>query len=100
MLSGQSYAKAVEQLAGPAPFKQSRAYDLLKQARANGPIEWHDERHGHPSKFRLHITSWLKQLCQHSPLLTSRQIQLKLHHQFNLQVSTSQINRLRVQLEV
>jgi transposase len=100
MLGGQSYHKAVAQLAAPAPFQQSRAYQLLKQARSTGQIDYHDDRHGHPAKFRPEITGWLKQRCQHAPLITSRQLQLELGQQFNLRVSKSQINRLRVQLEV
>lgn len=100
MLGGQSYHKVAVQLASPAPFQQSRAYQLLKQARSTGQIDWHDAWHGHPAKFQPEITSWLKQHCQNTPLLTSRQLQLELGQQFNLQVSRSQINRLRVQLEV
>ena len=100
MLSGHSYVKAIAQLAAPAPFQQSRAYALLKQARTTGQITWRDGRHGHPAKFRPEITSWLKQRCQNEALITSRQLQLELGQQFNLRVSRSQINRLRVQLEV
>lgn len=100
MLSGQSYVKAERQLAAPAPFQQSRAYQLLKQARSTGSIDYHDARHGHPAKFRPEITSWLKQRCQNEALITSRQLQFELGQQFKLRVSKSQINRLRVQLQV
>lgn len=100
MLSGQSYAKAIAQLAVPAPFKQSRAYQLAGLARSSGQLTFQDNRHGHPSKFRPEITAWLQQLCLLSPLLTSRQLQIRLLEQFNLPVSLSQINRIRLKLGV
>jgi|GEM_PF-299029 len=96
MLQGQSWAKATQQLG--YPLKHSRAYQLLKEARAKGQVIWHDNRHGHPAKFRAEVRDWLKQVCQAAPQTTGKVLQTQIRQKFKQEVSTVHINRLRLQL--
>jgi len=55
-------------------------------------------RHGHPIKLRGAARAFLEKQCQQAPHTPSSTIQAELRERFNLSVSISQINRVRVTL--
>jgi transposase len=96
MQAGQSWQEAARQ----AGIQTSRtaAYRLLQRIRTRGAAALDDQRHGHPTKVREPVRQWLVQVCRAAPEVTGRTIQAALHEQFHLEVSISQINRLRAAL--
>jgi hypothetical protein len=59
-----------------------------------------DGRHGHPSKLRGAARSFLEEQCRQTLPLPSSALQAALRERFDLQVSVSQINRVRAALGV
>ena len=59
-----------------------------------------DGRHGHPSKLRGEARAFLEETCRQAPQTPSSTIQIALRERFDLQVSISQINRVRVTLGI
>ncbi|MBO0793360.1 MAG: helix-turn-helix domain-containing protein [Ktedonobacteraceae bacterium] len=59
-----------------------------------------DGRHGHPSKLRGEARAFLEASCREAPCTSSPTLQTALREHFDLQVSVSQINRVRVVLGV
>ncbi len=80
------------------PLKRSTAYDLRRRVRLEGDPALDDGRHGHPSKCRAEVRTWLEQTCRARPECPGWQVQQELATQFGLTVSVSQINRLRATL--
>jgi transposase len=81
-------------------ISQSTAYRLRQRMRQGGEQALQEGRHGHPVKLRGEIRQWLEQVCRQAPSTPSHQIQTQLAQQFSLQVSVSQINRVRAALGV
>jgi transposase len=81
-------------------MSQSTAYRLRQRMRQGGEQALHEGRHGHPIKLRGEVRQWLEQTCQQAPHTPSREIQTQLAQRFSLQVSVSQINRVRATLGV
>ncbi|HEX4203450.1 MAG TPA: helix-turn-helix domain containing protein [Ktedonobacteraceae bacterium] len=79
-------------------ISQSNAYRLLKAFRQQGKEALSDGRHGHPSKLRGEARTLLEMSCREAPSTPSSSIQIALQKRFNLRVSISQINRVRVAL--
>jgi transposase len=98
MLHGSSGLEA----ARSAGLQTSRttAYRLLHRVRTEGTGALDDQRHGHPAKLREPVQHWLAQFCRAAPASTGRTVQAALFEQFGLQVSVSQVNRLRAVLGV
>jgi transposase len=98
MQTGQSWQAA----ATSAGVQTSRtaAYRLLRRVRIEGARALRDRRHGHPVKLREPMREWLAAFCRASPTTTGRTVQTALLEQFGLQISISQINRLRAVLGV
>jgi len=59
-----------------------------------------DGRHGHPSKLPGEARTFLADSCQEAPRTPSSVIQTLLHERFDVSMSISQINRVRVALGV
>ena len=81
-------------------ISQSTAYRLRQRMRQGGEQALREGRHGHPIKLRGEVRHWLEQSCQQAPHTPSREIQTQLAQRFSLQVSVSQINRVRATLGV
>lgn len=82
------------------PLKRAMAYRLLHAVRTKGEIALQDGRHGHPSKLRGEARAFLEACCREAPCTPSPTFQVALRERFDLQVSVSQINRVRAALGV
>lgn len=98
LLVGQSW-QVVSQEPG-APLKRAMAYRLLQAVRERGNAALQDGRHGHPSKLRREARDFLEASCREAPSTASSTLQVALRERFDLQVSVSQINRVRALLGV
>ncbi len=98
MQAGQSWHEATTN----AGLQTSRAsaYRLLRRVRTEGAVALDDQRHGHPTKVRHPVRDWLVTFCRAAPEATGQTVQAALFEQFCLEVSVSQINRLRAALGV
>jgi len=82
----------------PVPLKRAMAYRLLRAVRTKGTMALQDGRHGHPSKLRAEVRTFLAKHCQQAPHTSGRILQAALQERFHLSVSISQINRFRAAL--
>ena len=98
MLDGQSWQEAARQ-AG-VQTSRTATYRLLQRVRTEGAAALEDQRHGHPTKVREPVRQWLVQFCRAAPEVTGRTVQAVLLEHFHLEVSISQVNRLRAALGV
>lgn len=98
MLKGQSWKEAAR--AEALPVRRAMAYRLVRAVRTRGEESLQDGRHGHPSKLRGEVRTWVETLCRDAPQTPSREVQARLQERFQLSVSISQINRLRAALGV
>lgn len=81
-------------------ISQSTAYRLLQEVHMRGEAALQDGRHGHPSKLRGAARTFLENTCREAPRTPSSVIQRLLQERFDVNVSISQINRVRRQLGV
>jgi len=98
MLEGRSWRQV--STSTPTLLKRAMAYRLLHAVRAKGNIALQDGRHGHPSKLRGEARAFLEACCREVPSTASSTLQVALRERFDLQVSVSQINRVRAALGV
>ena len=98
MLGGRSFQEASK--GSPVPLKRAMAYRLLGAVRTQGESALQDGRHGHPVKLRGTARAFLEAYCQQEPSTPSLTIQTLLQKRFGLNMSTSQINRVRATLGV
>jgi transposase len=94
MQAGTSWQEAA-QLAG-VQVSRSTAYRWFASYRTQGAPALLDGRHGHPSKVRDDILSWLQSRCRQAPQTKSKVIQKELYTQFGRLISITHLNRLRV----
>lgn len=78
----------------------STAYRLRQRMRKAGEQALREGRHGHPIKLRGEARKFLEETCRQAPYTPSHEIQTQLAQSFSLQVSVSQINRVRASLGV
>lgn len=98
MLEGRTFR---EVSAGSSPpVKRAMAYRLLRAVRTRGNTALQDGRHGHPSKLRGEARAFLEACCRDAPCTPSPTLQAALRERFDLQVSVSQINRVRAALGI
>ena len=102
MIAGMQAGQSWQEAAGQAGVQTSRtaAYRLLQRVRTEGAAALEDQRHGHPIKVHDPVREWLAAFCRAAPTSTGRTVQAALFEQFGLEVSVSQINRLRAVLGV
>ncbi len=81
-------------------ISQSTAYRLRQRMRKAGEQALREGRHGHPIKLRGEARKFLEETCRQAPYIPSHEIQTQLAQNFSLQVSVSQINRVRASLGV
>ncbi len=81
-------------------ISQSTAYRLRQRMRKAGEQGLSEGRHGHPIKLRGEVRTFLEETCRQAPHTPSHQVQTQLVQHFSLQVSVSQINRVRASLGV
>src|SRR6266566_2479495 len=81
-------------------ISQATAYRLRQRKHQGGEQALREGRHGHPVKLRGEVRKFLEQTCRQAPSTPSHEIQTQLAQQFSLQVSVSQINRVRATLGV
>jgi transposase len=98
MLAGQSWQEAAS--VGVTPLKRAMAYRMVHAVRLKGKCALQDGRHGHPSKLRGEARAFLEGACREAPHTSSSALQSALQERFDLQVSVSQINRVRAVLGV
>jgi transposase len=84
----------------PVPVKRAMAYRLLRAVRIQGQGALQDRRQGHPSKLCGAVRLFLETSCRAAPHTPSSVVQTQLQERFDVQVSISQINRVRKQLGV
>jgi transposase len=96
MLQGQPWHIA----AAAAGLHVSRAteYRLLKRVRTEGETALTDGRHGHPTKVRAQVAQWLQAYWQAHPQASCREAQEALRGHQGVQVSQSQLSRVRAAL--
>jgi transposase len=98
MQAGYSWQRAAA--AAGVQTSQSNAYRLWGAFRQRGEMALEDGRHGHPSKLRGEARTFLEEHCRQAPQTPSSTIQAALRERFDLNVSISQINRVRAALGV
>ena len=81
-------------------ISQSTAFRLRQRMRQGGEQALREGRHGHPIKLRGEVRKFLEEICRQAPHTPSHQVQTQLAQHFSLQVSVSQINRVRASLGV
>lgn len=95
---GESWQEAAQQTG--LQISQSTAYRLRQRMCQGGEQALREGRHGHPSKLRGEVRSFLEETCRQAPSTPSREIQTQLAERFALRVSVSQINRVRATLGI
>ena len=102
MIAGMQAGRSWQEAARQAGVQTSRtaAYRLLQRVRTEGVEALEDQRHGHPTKVREPVRQWLVQFCRAAQEVAGRTVQAALQEQFHLEVSISQVNRLRAALGV
>jgi transposase len=98
MLEGRTFQEV--SIGDSVPVKRAMAYRLLRAVRSKGKIALQDGRHGHPIKLRGEARAFLEACCREAPCTPSSILQATLRERFELQVSVSQINRVRAALGV
>ncbi len=80
------------------PMHRATVYRLLKRVRTEGETAYRDERHGHSIKLCGLVRTFLIQMCQAAPSVSSPVVQQAIQERFGLSISVSQLNRVRVSL--
>jgi transposase len=95
MSAGHSWQSAVSQ--SGLHISRSTAYRLRQQARDEdkAPLVFLDDRHGHPYKLTEPVCMWMVEFCTNNPQVASSRVQTELKSTFGIEVSVSQINRVR-----
>jgi transposase len=79
----------------PVRMHRTTVYRLLKCVKREGEQALTERRHGHPTKLREDILTWVLDYCQSHPSASSAEVQRLLAERFALSVSVSQLNRVR-----
>ncbi len=77
------------------PMHRTTVYRLLKRVEREGEHAFAERRHGHPTKLRGEVLTWMLEYCHHHRSASSADVQRCLSEQFGLSVSISQLNRVR-----
>ena len=95
MFAGHSWQTAVT--LSQSHVSRSTAYRLRKLARDEdtAALAFLDDRHGHPYKLTEPVRVWMVDFCTNDPKVASSRVQTELKTTFGVEVSISQINRVR-----
>lgn len=96
---GLSKPEAIQEM-GLLPISRSTVFRLRQRVHLMGGEAAQDGRHGHPSKQRGEVRTFLEETCRQDPHMPGYEIQTKLAERFPFQVSVSQINRVRATLGI
>jgi transposase len=77
------------------PMHRTTVYRLLKRVEREGERAFAERRHGHPTKLRGEVLTWMLEYCQNHRAASSADVQRRLAERFRLSVSISQLNRVR-----
>ncbi len=77
---------------------RATVYRLLRRTQTDGEAAFSDRRHGHPSKLRDEVRTFLIEFCRAAPSVSSPRVQTALQEHFGITISVSQINRVRAAL--
>jgi transposase len=103
LIAGMRQGQSWQDAAAAAELRTSRtaAYRLLRRAKAEGDAAAVvDGRHGHPAKVRAPVQAWLVERYGEASATSSRAVQAAVREHFGLEVSISQLNRVRAALGV
>jgi transposase len=95
MLRGMNWEEAV--LEAGVLTSRSGAYWFLGQYCLRGEQALEDRRRGQAYKLCGDRLEWLLARCREAPESTSQELQAEIMERYGLQVSTSQINRVRAE---
>lgn len=100
MGAGSSWQEAVAK--SNLRVSRSTAYRLVKLARQEdtAALALQDGRQGHPSKLTEPVQKWITDVCSSTVGVPSSQVKNELKSHFGVEVSISQINRVRAKLAV
>ncbi len=76
------------------PMHRTTVYRLLKRVEREGERAFAERRHGHPTKLRGEVLTWMLEYCQNHRAASSADVQRRLAERFRLSVSISQLNRV------
>jgi len=95
MFAGHSWQSAVSQ--SGLHISRSTAYRLRQQARDEdkAALVFLDDRHGHPYKLTEPVLVGMVEFCTNNPQVASSRVQAELKSTFGIEVSVSQITRVR-----
>lgn len=95
MFAGQDWRTAVSE--SKLNISRATAYRLVKLARSEDKAElaFLDGRHGHPYKLTERVRVWMVDFCTNNPQISSSRVRVELKAVFGVEVSVSQINRVR-----
>jgi transposase len=74
---------------------RTTVYRLLKRVQREGEYAFVERRHGHPTKFRGEVLTFVLDYCQNHVFAASREVQRCVSERFGITVSVSQLNRVR-----
>jgi len=102
LVAGMQEGYSWHEAAAKAGLQTSRsnAYRLWGAFRQRGETALQDGRHGHPIKLRGEARTYLEDACRQAPQTPSSRVQTALRERFHVNVSISQINRVRAALGV
>jgi transposase len=80
------------------PLHRATLYRLRQRLQSDPKNALSDGRHGHPSKLKGEVCTWLQEYCQATPSCSSRTIQTALYERFAVRVSIAHLNRVRATL--
>lgn len=100
MFAGQDWRTAAAQ--SQLNISRATAYRLIKLARSDDKAElaFLDGRHGHPYKLTERVRVWMVDFCTNNPQVPSSRVRAELKAVFGVEVSVSQINRVRAEYGV
>ncbi len=84
----------------PIPMHRTTVYRLLKRVEREGQHAFVERRHGHPTKLRGEVLTFVLDYCQNHASAASREVQRLVAERFSLCVSVSQLNRVRAAHEL
>ena len=79
----------------PVPMHRTTVYRLFKRIEREGEQALAEKRHGHPTKLRAEILTFVLDYCQSHASAASHKVQRLVADQFGISVSVSQLNRVR-----
>jgi transposase len=79
----------------PVRMHRTTVYRLLKCVEHEGEQALAERRHGHPTKLRGEVLTFVLDYCQNHTSAASREVQHLVAERFSISVSISQLNRVR-----